>query len=181
MTVSSNPELYKAETGVDNYVEFKGRWNPDCLYPATTLTYITERLLPYWLQCKACQKWRKIQNSHLKEAQLIEKDLDSTLVQTYQCSHGHLITEVSETEKDGRNIKVKKIKLSNSCDAPVENEVKNLDISFISGLAYAPLLKYSPVENLISGYYPGKIQNTDFFIKNKKIFLNLPKTASAKA
>ena len=40
----------------------------------------------------------------------------------------------------------------------MENEVKNLDINFVSGLAYAPLLKYSPVENLISGYYPGKIQ-----------------------
>ena len=83
-------------------------------------------------------------------------------VQTYQCSHGHLITEVSETEKDGRTIKVKKIKLSNSCEAPMENEVKNLDINFVSGLAYAPLLKYSPVENLISGYYPGKILFKNF-------------------
>ena len=72
-------DIIKAETGVDNYVEFKGRWNLDCLYPATTLTYITERLLPYCLQCKTCPKWRKLQNSHLKEAQPIEKDLDSTL------------------------------------------------------------------------------------------------------
>ena len=45
--------VIKAETGLDNYAEFERRWNPDCLYPATTLTYITERLLPYWLQCKA--------------------------------------------------------------------------------------------------------------------------------
>ena len=29
-----------------------------------------------------------------------------------------------------------------------------MDISFVSSLAYAPLLKFSPVEALISGYYP---------------------------
>ena len=40
-----------------------------------------------------------------KEANLIDRDLDSTLVQTYQCSHGHLITEIESKEKAGKMIK----------------------------------------------------------------------------
>jgi len=147
--------VIKAETGLDNYAEFERRWNPDCLYPATTLTYITERLLPYWLQCKECKKWRKIQTSHLKEAGLIDADIEPTLVMTYQCSFGHLVTEVMEKEKDGKLIKVKRTILSHSCDDHKEEcQVENINIDFIASLAYAPLLKFSPVENLISGYYP---------------------------
>ena len=71
--------LSQETSGVDNYSEFKSKWNPDAFYPSTVLTFITEKLLPYWLQCKTCQKWRKIQNSHLKEENLIDKDLGTSI------------------------------------------------------------------------------------------------------
>ena len=71
--------LSQETSGVDNYSEFKSKWNPDAFYPSTVLTFITEKLLPYWLQCKTCQKWRKIQNSHLKEENLIDKDLGKSI------------------------------------------------------------------------------------------------------
>ena len=71
--------LSQETSGVDNYSEFKSKWNPDAFYPSTVLTFITEKLLPYWLQCKTCQKWRKIQNSHLKEENLIDKDLGTSM------------------------------------------------------------------------------------------------------
>lgn len=146
-----------AETGVDNYSEFVSQWNPDAYNPATVMTFITEKLLPYWLKCKKCQKWRKLQNSHLKEANLIERDLgekDQAFVRNFTCSDGHLRTETVEKEKNGNFIKVKRTKLSHSCDVEEEEEVRSLGLQFIHSLSYAPLLKFSPVENLISGYYP---------------------------
>ena len=77
--------FFSQETsGVDNYSEFKSKWNPDAFYPSTVLTFITEKLLPYWLQCKTCQKWRKIQNSHLKEENLIDKDLGKSITFTFK-------------------------------------------------------------------------------------------------
>ena len=44
--------------------------------------------------------------------------------------------------------------MSHSCDVEEEEEVRGLGLQFIHSLSYAPLLKFSPVENLISGYYP---------------------------
>ena len=102
-----------AETGIDNYSEFVSQWNPDAYNPATVMTFITEKLLPYWLKCKDCGKWRKLQNSHLKEANLIERDLgekDQVFVRNFSCSDGHLRTETVEKEKDGKTIKVKRTK-----------------------------------------------------------------------
>ena len=95
---------------MENYSEFKSQWNPDAYNSATVLTFITEKLLPYWLMCKRCSKWRKLQNSHLKEANLIEKDLgekDQAFVKNFTCQNGHLKTETVEKEKLGKMIKVK--------------------------------------------------------------------------
>uniref|UniRef100_H2YJH2 CW-type domain-containing protein n=1 Tax=Ciona savignyi TaxID=51511 RepID=H2YJH2_CIOSA len=70
-------------SGCDDFHEWKKAWMNNSKADAnfkSLQTYISERQLPYWVQCTQCRHWRALTN---------DVDLTSDIIHNYTCIKGN--------------------------------------------------------------------------------------------
>ena len=60
--VLSSTDSHKA--GYEAYAEWKLKWNRASQREASVRAYVADILMPYWLKCNLCGKWRKQPKNH---------------------------------------------------------------------------------------------------------------------
>lgn len=123
--------------GFPIYEQWKRDWNNNSQTEANLKIFMAERILPYWVKCCDCSKWRQYP--------LTEGDLKKDMVETWTCRSYRKRKKKSEDEKIGSNL----------CNSSEDERVQycQSDPFWCLGLGYVPLLKFSPSASLLSSYY----------------------------
>lgn len=58
--------IFSGRTGCDRFNEWKGKWASESRCTPCVRMYIQDQLLPFWLQCKLCKKFRQVLYGHLE-------------------------------------------------------------------------------------------------------------------
>lgn len=55
----------KAKTGLQNnpFLAWRKTWDKNNTKEGNVVTYLTDQVLPFWLQCHQCHKWREVRHS----------------------------------------------------------------------------------------------------------------------
>ncbi|XP_078481098.1 lysine-specific histone demethylase 2 [Ciona intestinalis] len=144
-------EYYRIKhSGCDEFHEWKKAWMNNSKADAnfkSLQTYISERQLPYWVQCTQCGHWRSLTN---------DVELTSDVIRSYTCIMGNLANSLDESNSEDEDIRrVPHIKYS--CSQPNEQRVENVlnpDLPWMNMLGCTPYLKHSPAAPFLTGYYP---------------------------
>lgn len=119
---------------------------------------MADNLLPYWVQCTECAKWRQMSKDANQSPSFIKK---------YVC--GMLSSGVRKTTQ------------TDACDAPEDYRLEYItDHSWISTLVSPPYLKNSPAFPFLSSYFPDGVgmSATDMEIVDQSKAPEMPKYLS---
>ncbi|XP_063690523.1 lysine-specific histone demethylase 2-like [Bolinopsis microptera] len=109
--------------GYTNYFNWKLRWQVNSQCEPGVKLYFTEEVLPYWIRCSECRKWRKLDQ---------DKKLVETPQDTWTCSENKGGSCSSEEEPQ--------VKLVSGS-------------GWLERLGVPPLIKNSPAEPFLVHYY----------------------------
>nr|CAB3258325.1 lysine-specific histone demethylase 1B-like [Phallusia mammillata] len=138
-------------SGCDDFHEWKRAWmqnsKADGSFKNLT-TYISEKQLPYWVQCISCSHWRSLTN---------EVELTPEIVKTYTCIMGNLANTLDDESEQDVNDNKRAPHIKYSCSEPNDPSViaaVDPTVPWMSLLNYSPFLKNSPAAPFLTGYYP---------------------------
>ena len=98
--------------------------------------FMAERILPYWVKCCDCGKWRQYP--------LTEGDLTTDIVESWTCRSYRKLKKKSEDDKVENNL----------CNSDEDERVQHCYSGYwYEGLGYTPLLKFSPTASLVASYF----------------------------
>lgn len=111
----------------NDYKRWLNAWNGNSKSQPSHRLFLAEEILPYWLQCNSCEKWRCLP----KEVQI-----DAKLIADFSC-HSKLFGDAEP-----------------NCNAPEDSRVKSMkDLKWLQSLTVPPLLKYSPAAKFFHEEY----------------------------
>lgn len=112
-------DLYYRSTKSGNftYTEWKKVWTNSCSREANIKLFFTDILLPYWVQCIDCNKWREVP---------ADMEVDETFIDKFTCSYDSLnVCDLPES---------KVVEIAKTCD------VSLLSIPLLTKTPIAPFL-----------------------------------------
>ncbi|XP_022694892.1 lysine-specific histone demethylase 1B-like [Varroa jacobsoni] len=121
---------------------WKELWVRDLKGEAAIRLFMADQLLPFWLQCVRCDKWRQLPS---------RQELRESLIRDFTCDH--LVYGAEYTGPTSGDIECGGV--SSSCDEPEPPEAANAVLPhWINTLSLAPMLKDSPAAPLLVNYNP---------------------------
>ncbi|XP_028404189.1 lysine-specific histone demethylase 1B-like [Dendronephthya gigantea] len=122
--------------GFQAYEQWKKDWNSNSQHEGNLKMFMAERILPYWVKCSDCSKWRQYP--------ITEGDLTTDIVESWTCRSYRKLKKKNEDDKVENNL----------CSSEEDERVKYCHSGYwYEGLGYNPLLKFSPTASLVSSYY----------------------------
>ena len=67
---------YSCKDGYETYTKWKYDWSTNGQREASIKVYVSERIMPFWVQCTLCSKWREFP----------EKQLTTNVIKTWKCT-----------------------------------------------------------------------------------------------
>lgn len=116
--------------GYDQYATWKRLWSTYGKTESGVRVFIADQLLPYWVECTACQKWRQVYR---------ETEITPQFLKTYICPK----TQKSQSQED-------------ACKLPEDLRVglaKNPHV-FVSHLQNPVYLQRAVYARYVTGYFP---------------------------
>ena len=116
------------------YLAWKRLWNTHGTTDASIKMFMTNSVLPFWVQCTECHKWRQWSKSSTPLPEFLKN---------YVCG----------TMPSG-----KKSKLENPCEVPEDQRVAlTRDLSWTALLSSLSYMKNSPAWPFLTSYFPDKL------------------------
>lgn len=118
--------------GYEGFAIWKRKWSTYGTTEATMRTFMSETLLPYWVQCTQCSKWRQLSKDAKPLPDFLKK---------YVC--GMSISGVTKSDQ------------KDACDTPEDYRVAfTTELGWLSSLVATPYLKNSAAFPFLSSYFP---------------------------
>lgn len=123
--------------GYEAYTKWKYDWTIHSgQKEASIKVYVSEMIMPFWVQCTLCLKWREFP----------EKELTPTVIKSWKCSATSCIITSNNKEKK---------KLISPCDLEEDERVSAVNgAEWLQSLTEPPLLQYSPAAQFLNSYFP---------------------------
>uniref|UniRef100_T1IIN9 SWIRM domain-containing protein n=1 Tax=Strigamia maritima TaxID=126957 RepID=T1IIN9_STRMM len=116
--------------GYDAFCTWRKLWASNTKMEPTLKAFMTDEILPYWLQCVSCKKWRKLPG---------ETEINYDFITKFKCN------QMEEGSK----------KKSNCCSVPEDKVVLEvMSPDWHLSLLYPPFFKSSPAANFLGPYFP---------------------------
>uniref|UniRef100_A0A915BY59 Amine oxidase n=1 Tax=Parascaris univalens TaxID=6257 RepID=A0A915BY59_PARUN len=116
----------------DRFNEWKGKWSTESRCSPFVRLFVQDQLLPFWLQCKLCNKFRRLSPHY--------KSITPDDIERFVCGSMNLDSDTSE-END-------------PCDAPEDECVREAsETAWIQSITAAPLLHNSPALHYLRHEY----------------------------
>lgn len=115
----------------DRYKDWKGRWVERSRCVPFLRMFIFEEFLPFWLNCSACGKFRRIVRS-------MDSELSPTIIAKFKCAHAF------------------PPELEDACSLTEESDVlfiRATPTAYIRSLEALPLLQHSPAIYFLQDHY----------------------------
>ncbi|KAK2192337.1 hypothetical protein NP493_33g03006 [Ridgeia piscesae] len=118
----------------DGYVAFskwKRVWATNGKTEANIRTYMVDQMLPFWLRCSRCGKWRQLSRN---------ADITPEFIGRFQCG-----TTTKGVKKEGHS----------ECDTDEDSRVQQaLSPGWLAGGVPSPYLRHSPAAPFLVNYFP---------------------------
>lgn len=121
--------------GYDAYAKWKLEWSESSRKEPSVKVYMVEMVIPYWLQCNKCRKWRQLPR--------IQGELSMEIIESWVCADGTRMPKKGAT------------KVEDPCNTSETKEVTDTqNVGWLQSLAEPPLLKHSPAVPFLQSYFP---------------------------
>ncbi|KAJ8322400.1 hypothetical protein KUTeg_000050 [Tegillarca granosa] len=143
-------EHFYRRSGYETYLAWKGLWSKYSRTEASVRTYMADQVLPHWVQCTLCNKWRQLSR---------EATLMPDFLKKFTCG-----MNASGVKKPGHN-------QSDACNYPEDQRIEYTWDSFINQITSFSYMKSSPAWPFLTGYFPDGVgmspTDTDVFVETK--------------
>lgn len=129
--------MYRScKDGYEDYTKWKYDWSTNGQREASIKVYVSEMVMPFWIQCTLCSKWREFP----------EKELKTAAIKSWKCTSP---TCVITSESKGKKKSV------SPCSLQEDERVSAVNnAGWLESLTEPPLLQDSPAAQFLTSYFP---------------------------
>lgn len=129
--------MYRScKDGYETYTKWKYDWSTNGQREASIKVYVSERIMPFWVQCTLCSKWREFP----------EKQLTTNVIKTWKCTSS---VGAMKSKTKGKKI------LVSPCSLEEDERVSAVNCAgWLESLTEPPLLQSCPAAPFLMSYFP---------------------------